>query len=416
MRIGIIQFPGSNCERETELAVKRAGMQPVPFLWNQDKKELAAMEGYILVGGFSYEDRVRSGIIAALDPVLNTLRQESEKGKPVLGICNGAQILVESGMVPGLKGYQVGAALTDNKRILNGVIQGTGFYNTWVHMRSTQNTTQSAFTRQINTSTIFKLPIAHAEGRFIIPAQLLNEMRSKGLIAFQYCNAEGQIYTEFPVNPNGSVDNIAAITNAAGNVMAMMPHPERVTECDSIFHSMRDYIVDGCKQRDIALDYAPIPEPSQRFVRKTDSIEIQVKLNITDNHEMSANQAISRLNLPFQLKRSIHWEIQCKSTEVFEKILESGVLFNSRKESYCIVKPEPFQGRKRFLVRAKEDMLGMQKKQILENHFGIEGIQAISHGIFWEIAANHDSAEMSQKLNQSHLLYNPYTHEYYTYE
>src|SRR5215208_2855516 len=100
MKIAIIQFPGSNCERETILAVKRAGMDPVEFLWNESTDRLAAMDGYIIVGGFSYEDRSRAGIIAALDPVMHELTIQSESGKPILGICNGAQILVETGLVP----------------------------------------------------------------------------------------------------------------------------------------------------------------------------------------------------------------------------------------------------------------------------------------------------------------------------
>ena len=147
MRIAIVQFPGSNCERETILAVKRAGMEPVEFLWNQSKKALADFDGYIIVGGFSYEDRSRSGIIAALDPIMQIIREQSKLGKPILGICNGAQILVETGLVPGLENDAIGMALTDNKRMQNGQVLGTGFYNAWVDMRLTDNYQYNAFTR-----------------------------------------------------------------------------------------------------------------------------------------------------------------------------------------------------------------------------------------------------------------------------
>src|SRR5476649_999628 len=99
MRIAIMQFPGSNCERETALAVERAGMQPKEFLWNSPPEKLADFNGFIIVGGFSYEDRSRAGIIAALDPIMQAIKQQSQLGKPVLGICNGAQILVEAGLV-----------------------------------------------------------------------------------------------------------------------------------------------------------------------------------------------------------------------------------------------------------------------------------------------------------------------------
>ena len=101
--IAIIQFPGSNTERETLMACKRAGLNPVEFLWNQGHEDLKNYSGFIIVGGFSYEDRSRSGVIASLDPIVGVIKKESEKAKPVLGICNGAQILVDSGMVPGIK-------------------------------------------------------------------------------------------------------------------------------------------------------------------------------------------------------------------------------------------------------------------------------------------------------------------------
>src|SRR3990167_2705379 len=227
MKIAIVQFPGSNCERETELAVKRAGMEPVAFLWNESRARIAAMDVYVLVGGFSYEDRSRAGIIAALDPVMRELKQQSELGKPVLGICNGAQVLVETGLVPGLEHNRVGMVLAENKRMAHGKILGTGFYNAWVHMRVSDTYQRNAFTRHLTPRDLLHIPVAHGEGRFVMSAALLDEIKTQGLNVFQYCDAAGRVIDTFPVNPNGSMDNIAAISNKAGNVMAMMPHPER---------------------------------------------------------------------------------------------------------------------------------------------------------------------------------------------
>ena len=116
------------------MAIERAGMEAIEFLWNNDFKILNEYDGYIIAGGFSYEDRSRAGIIASLDPLMKEIRKQAETGKPVLGICNGAQILVESGMVPGLKKQKLGMALTDNKRTKDGHVLGTGYYNNWANL------------------------------------------------------------------------------------------------------------------------------------------------------------------------------------------------------------------------------------------------------------------------------------------
>lgn len=409
MRIAIIQFPGSNCERETMLAVKRAGMEPVEFLWNESKEKLASFDGYIIVGGFSYEDRSRAGIIAALDPVMQVIKQQSNLGKPVLGICNGAQILVETGLVPGLENNKLAMSLTDNKRVQQGQVLGTGYYNAWVYMRLSDNYQLNAFTRHLKPENILKLPVAHGEGRFIIPPALLAEMQENGLNVFQYCDAQGNIVDEFPVNPNGSINNIAAVSNKAGNVMAMMPHPERTEMCDAIFTSMREYISSSNR---------PAVAPLNYFPRATEIIKYQAKgqqliidLVITDNQALSVENALQHANIPVQIKRQVHWEIECESPAVFEKIKESGVLFNDRKEKIVTQKNLHFSG-KTFLVRAKEDMIGQQKQQMLAHHFGVNGIHAIRHSILWQVSGDDNSIN---KVINSHILFNPYAHDCYDY-
>ena len=128
-KIAVIQFLGSNTELETIAAIKRNGMIPISHLWNEPSSNLELCDGYIIVGGFSYEDRSRSGIIASLDPVMNTLKNQALAGKPVLGVCNGAQILVESGMVPGNSDFDTIVSLSENKRVKSGQVVGTGYYN-----------------------------------------------------------------------------------------------------------------------------------------------------------------------------------------------------------------------------------------------------------------------------------------------
>ena len=173
--VAVIQFPGSNTERETLMACRRVGLNPVEFLWNESTEKLIQFDGYVIVGGFSYEDRSRAGIIAALDPIIKQVKLEAEKGKPVLGICNGAQILVESGLVPGLQGYSIGMALTDNKRVKKGRVVGVGYYNTWANLQSSIPSDRCAFTLHLKTGEWINIPLAHGEGRFIIPEELLEK-------------------------------------------------------------------------------------------------------------------------------------------------------------------------------------------------------------------------------------------------
>jgi phosphoribosylformylglycinamidine synthase I len=417
MKIAIVQFPGSNCERETILAVKRAGMEPVEFLWNEPKEKLESCDGYIIVGGFSYEDRSRSGAIAALDPIMDVIKQQSKLGKPVLGICNGAQILVETGLVPGIENDKIGMTLTDNKRIQKGKILGTGFYNAWINMRLSDQYQLNAFTLKLTPKDILHIPVAHGEGRFNMSLALLAEVKEHGLNVFQYCDTHGSIIDEFPVNPNGSIDNIAAISNKAGNVMAMMPHPERTTNGDAIFRSMREYIEKGQFQPATPLSYYPRPADIKPY--QPQHHQLIIDLIITDNQALSVENALNHIGIPITIKRQIHWEVECDSLDVLEKIKASGVLFNDRKERLMPAADESSQKDRqhqaRFLVRSKEDMTGKQKQQMLEDHFNIKGIKSIRHGVLWQVTAANALDTHVQSIINSNILFNPYAHDYYQY-
>ncbi len=412
MRIAIVQFPGSNCERETILAVKRAGMQPEEFLWNESRERLKTYDGYIIVGGFSYEDRSRAGILAALDPIMQVIKSESHLGKPVLGICNGAQILVETGLVPGIENDALGMVLTDNKRMRNGKVLGTGYYNAWINMRLSDHYQLNAFTRHLKPNSILSVPVAHAEGRFVIPPALLAEMQLLGANVFQYCDADGKIVNEFPVNPNGSVDNIAAVSNKAGNVMAMMPHPERTENGDPIFQSMRDYIREGYRQRVAPLNYYPRTHALTNYQMPAGHHQWIIELMMTDNQAISVENALNHLNFPVKITRRIHWEIECDSAETMEQIQASGVLYNDRKEKRVSAETLHQKKMTTFLIRPKDDMLGREKQQLLETHFNVKGIRAIRHGILWGIVGDEN---VINPIINSHILFNPYAHDYYYY-
>ena len=221
--VAVIYFPGNNCEEESLKAVLASGMDGRIVRWNE-RKGIEKYDGYIIPGGWAYEDRIRAGVIAAKDPVFNVIKKEAESGKPVLGICNGAQALVECGMIPGLKN-KVEMALAPNK---NPFI--SGYYCTWVYIKSNGEKGSCAFTKFTEKDEIIPIPIAHGEGRFTtIDKELMGKLIKNKQIIFRYSTKNGIIEDKFPTNPNGAMYNIAAICSKKGNIMAIMPHPERAS-------------------------------------------------------------------------------------------------------------------------------------------------------------------------------------------
>jgi len=417
MKIAIVQFPGSNCERESILAVKRAGMEPVEFLWNESAEKLQECDGYFMIGGFSYEDRSRAGIIASLDPIMNIIREEGEKGKPILGICNGAQILVETGLVPGLKNDQVGIALASNQRIKNGHVLGTGYYNTWTNVQLTAPRHRCVFTRHLEPGQWMAIPIAHAEGRFMMPDNLLKELQSNNQTVFRYCDDTGNPSPEFPVNPNGSIDNLAAVCNLNGNIMAMMPHPERTSNGNPIFSSMREAIQENNRTAGKPLLYK-YPEHSLPVYRSPkNSFEFLVDFIITDNEAVSVENALRHLDIPVTVTRKTHWEVVLESevnTKLKDDIIATGELFNSNKE--LLVNRTTLTNSISLLIRYKDDMVGRHKREVLRDWFHIEGIREIKKGVTWTLVPEKKTPnDILQQLLDTHILFNPYSHDCFQY-
>ena len=221
--IAVVYFPGNNCEEESLKAVLAAGMEGKIIRWNQ-RKGIEKFDRFSLPGGWGYEDRIRAGVIESKDPIFLTIKKEAQNKKPVLGICNGAQALVECGMIPGLKN-EVQMALAPNK---NPFV--SGYYCALVNIKSIHNKSRCVFTRFIEKGSVIPLPVAHGEGRFVTKDRnVLKNLEKNNQIIFKYSTKEGKVEEKFPINPNGAVQNIGAICNKEGNVMAIMPHPERAS-------------------------------------------------------------------------------------------------------------------------------------------------------------------------------------------
>lgn len=200
-KIGVIVFPGTNCDRDVFHVLSEVMHLETEYIWH-NRQTLKGFSGLVLPGGFSYGDRLRAGVIAAHSPVIHEVKKMAKDGIPVLGICNGFQILIESGILPG--------ALVKNEHL--------SFVCKWVDAKVKNATTP--FTKLFRKNQKIRMPIAHGEGRYVADGQTIKELRQKDQIVLSFLNE----------NPNGSIGSIAAICNPERNVVGMMPHPERASE------------------------------------------------------------------------------------------------------------------------------------------------------------------------------------------
>ncbi len=209
MLFGVVVFPGSNCDRDCFWVVKHVVGEDCEYIWYKET-DIMDFDCIILPGGFSYGDYLRAGAIARVSPVMKALAEFIAEGKLVIGICNGFQILLEAGFLPG--------AMLRNKN-LKFICE---------HVHILVENTDTPFTCALNRGDVLNIPIAHMEGNYFIDYKGYKALEDNNQIVFRYCSSDGVVDERF--NPNGSFRNIAGICNARGNVLGMMPHPERAAE------------------------------------------------------------------------------------------------------------------------------------------------------------------------------------------
>ena len=209
MHVSVLVFPGSNCDHDAYHALKHILGVDVSFVWHKEI-DLPKTDMVLVPGGFSYGDYLRSGAIARFSPIMQEVVKYANKGGAVIGICNGFQILLESGLLPG--------AMLHNENLR--------FVCKQVFIKTEQ--TDTPFTHGIEKGRVLTIPVAHGEGNFTAAEKVLKEIEDNNQVVFRYCDAEGNVNTDF--NPNGSIHNIAGICNKQRNVLGMMPHPERACE------------------------------------------------------------------------------------------------------------------------------------------------------------------------------------------
>ena len=209
MKSAVIVFPGSNCDRDVAVALARISGSKPAMVWHGDKT-IPKVDLIVLPGGFSYGDYLRSGAMAAHSPVMTEVAARAKRGVPVLGICNGFQILTEAGLLPG------------------ALMRNAGLHFVCRDVALKVESTESMFTRRYSQGQIVRIPVAHADGNYRADAKTLDRLEGKGLVALRYCGSDGTVSEKD--SPNGSARNIAGIFNDKRTVMGLMPHPERVIE------------------------------------------------------------------------------------------------------------------------------------------------------------------------------------------
>jgi len=227
MRFGVIVFPGSNCDHDCYYVLGKVLAQPVDYVWH-GTTDVSGYDCLVLPGGFAYGDYLRTGAVARFSPVMKAVEKFAAAGGLVMGICNGFQILLEAGLLPG--------AMMRNT--------GLKFICRFVNVRV--ETASTPWTSRARVGQVLSIPIAHNEGNYQVPHRVLVEAKGQGQVVFRYSSPEGSILPEF--NPNGAAENIAGVCNPDGNVLGLMPHPERASEAELgsvdglvIWRSLLDY-------------------------------------------------------------------------------------------------------------------------------------------------------------------------------
>ena len=434
IKFAVISFPGTNCEAESVRAFKRNGMDAEMVLWNDpgmlDGSRLDEFDGYLIAGGFSYEDRGRSGIVAAQDPITEVLKKEADNGKVIIGICNGAQILVETGLIPGFDNKGLAIALAWNEMKKGGELVGTGFYNIWSRLKNVAPAKRCAFN---DFDELLHVPMAHGEGRFVVDDEVLKTLEDNNQIVFKYADESGKVATEFPDLPNGATASIAALCNPMGNVMAIMPHPERDPNGNGnkVFQSIKKWIdvrrtPDSSGEKK-SVNYKSLGDyECKEDIRdkKPVDIEIFVRLIITDNAERTIEEALIRKDFELHLDRYEYFGIALNEgaevNQAIDKIMKTGELANFNKHLVYIKTEEGMfrydltnglQSKDvnidNFVIASDEkDYVGRSKKTSINLHAG-DVIDKVYSGILWNFS--NVGGDTVERVIKSKVLYNPHS-------
>ncbi len=417
-KIGIIQFPGTNCENETKRAIVNAGLKAEVIRWN-DLDTAKNMDGYVIPGGNSYGNYSRAGIIAAQQPITRFLVEQAAAGKPIIGIANGCQILLEVGLIPGLEKQALAGAMSRSVRVKESEVLGTGFYHNQVYIKNVASSNRCIANMNIATNTVLPASIASDQSRLILANDLLLELEQHNQIIFKYCTSEGETLNEFPTTPDGSIWGVAGLCNKAGNVLGYMPHLERADQDFLIFESLKTYLENPPTVEDYQLQWQPPASVVETYKPEGTCTQFFIEPLANDFVAMAVEQLLQAQGFNVKVTRKQHWEVWLAGEDanvesITKALVETGELFNINKEKYSLEKNNN-ETVVSLLVRDTDDYDGKAITNKIKDRFNLHNIDNIRSGTVWELHFNEtDKAkrlELASQILQTYILYNPYSQE-----
>jgi phosphoribosylformylglycinamidine synthase subunit PurQ / glutaminase len=412
IRFAVISFPGTTGESEAIRAFQRNGMEAEVILWNDSGvlkgSRLDDFDGYCLAGGMSYGDRGREGVIAAHQPIMEVIQKEATKGKVVLGIGNGAQILVESGLIPGYDNHSVACAVSSAS-------SDAGSMGGWHTFKNMAPKNRSAFNR---FTGVLHLPVTHGMGRFVSREdKVLEAIKKNGQVIFRYGDSgEGAVS-----DPQG-FESVAAICSPAGNVLAILAHPERDPQGggNPLFKSIREWIETRSKADYPSLGTHQIAEEIRPF--ESSDIEFIVRPMSVDSEKRTVEAALRAKGIKVGLKRYAYWSAKLRpgvgGIGAAEKILMSGELANLNKDwVYVRMGNKTYQcaesGRLQAIdLRSEGWLVVADKKKTVGNskmdairRCGVDVLESMIYGTLWEVENSDEKA--IYEIIRTKILYNP---------
>ncbi len=416
-RVAIIYFPGTTGVPQVQHALLAVGLSYQRVLWNTTES-LSQYDAFILPAGFSFGDRIRAGVIAAHTPVMQQLCQAAQQGKPILGIGNGCNILVEAGLLPGATPLGLAGALTTNVRSKTQGIMGVGLYHSAVHIKYIAPTQRSVFTSQLALNAILPAQVNDRAGAFVFPLDLLNALERNQQILFKYCTASGTVENDFPVNPNGSQASIAGLCNPTGNVVGYIPELERDEQGAVLFQGLRQSLAQPITPITQPLPWHPNPIIIRRYQSAIESLDFYVQTAQTQAASRSAETVLQRAGFNVHVQCQQYWEVWHDAptervTELMKTIINSSVLFQPQLDHYQL-QWQPDNTTVTVLVRDITDYIGKYAIQQLHHQYNVTELENCLQGIIWKftLPATTDITERLQQVSQmlqTYLFYNPYS-------